>query len=183
MTRAEPPHTGGAITAEGGASIGLVSTPDPPAEATYDVVPLPPPLIYIAGLALGGIIDLVRPTSGPPWPIAVAIAVLGALAWLVLNGWAVMRFKRAGTTLIPLKPSTALVVDGPYRFSRNPIYLGMAALYVGLAVVLGLMWALLLLPLVLVAVDRLAIAREEPYLERRFGPDYIAYKHRVRRWI
>jgi protein-S-isoprenylcysteine O-methyltransferase Ste14 len=146
-------------------------------------VPLPPPLIYIAGLALGGIIDLVRPTSGPPWPIAVAIAVLGALAWLVLDGWAAMRFKRAGTAVIPFKPSTALVVDGPYRYSRNPIYLGMAALYVGLAVLLGLMWALLLLPLVIVAVDRLIIAREEPYLQRKFGPDYVEYKRSVRRWI
>ena len=146
-------------------------------------VPLPPPLIYVAGLLLGWVIDLVWPTSGPPWPVAVTVAVLGTLAWLWLDGSAAMRFKRAGTAVIPFKPSTALVVDGPYRFTRNPIYLGMAALYVGLAVLLGLMWALLLLPVVIVAVDRLVIAREEPYLERKFGTDYVEYKRRVRRWI
>jgi protein-S-isoprenylcysteine O-methyltransferase Ste14 len=95
----------------------------------------------------------------------------------------VRRFRRAGTTENPFKPSTALVFDGPYRFTRNPMYLGMAAVYVGLAFVLGLMWALLFLPLVLIAVDRLVIAREEPYLERKFGEEYVAYKRRVRRWI
>lgn len=146
-------------------------------------VPVPPPLIYVTGLVLGWIIDLVWPTSGPPWPVAVTVGVLGALAWLWLDGSAAMRFRRAGTAVIPFKPSTALVVDGPYRFTRNPIYLGMAALYISLAVLLGLMWALLLLPIVIGAVDRLVIAREEPYLERKFGTDYLEYKRRVRRWI
>jgi protein-S-isoprenylcysteine O-methyltransferase Ste14 len=75
------------------------------------------------------------------------------------------------------------VVDGPYRFSRNPIYLGMAALYVALTFLLGIMWALLFLPFVLVAIDRLIIAREEPYLERKFGQDYVEYTKRVRRWV
>ena len=146
-------------------------------------VPVPPPLIYIAGLAAGGLVELIRSTTGPPWPVSITIAVVGGLAWLLLDGSAMARFRRAGTPVIPFQPSTALVVDGPYRISRNPIYLGMAALYVGLAFILGLMWALLFLPLVLLAVDRLVIAREEPYLERKFGQDYVEYKSRVRRWI
>ena len=146
-------------------------------------VPVPPPLIYIAGLAAGGLVELIRSTTGPPWPVSITIAVVGGLAWLALDGSAMARFRRAGTPVIPFQPSTALVVDGPYRISRNPIYLGMAALYVGLAFILGLMWALLFLPLVLLAVDRLVIACEEPYLERKFGQDYVAYKSRVRRWI
>ena len=146
-------------------------------------VPVPPPLIFVAGLAAGGVAELVRSTSGPSWPVSLTIGVVGFVAWLLLDGVASMRFKRAGTPVIPYKPSTALVVDGPYRISRNPIYLGMAALYVSLTFLLGIMWALLFLPLVLIAVDRLIIAREEPYLERKFGQDYVEYKQRVRRWI
>ena len=146
-------------------------------------VPVPPPLIFVAGLAAGGVAELVRSTSGPSWPVSLTIGVVGFVAWLLLDGVASMRFKRAGTPVIPYKPSTALVVDGPYRISRNPIYLGMAALYVSLTFLLGIMWSLLFLPLVLIAVDRLIIAREEPYLERKFGQDYVEYKQRVRRWI
>jgi protein-S-isoprenylcysteine O-methyltransferase Ste14 len=146
-------------------------------------VPLPPPLIYLFGLGAGGLAELVRSTNGPSRPVSMTIAIMGVLAWFALDGSASIRFSRAGTPVIPFKPSTALVVDGPYRISRNPIYLGMAALYIGLAFLLGWMWALLLLPVVLVAVDRLIIAREEPYLERKFGQDYVGYKRRVRRWI
>ena len=146
-------------------------------------VPVPPPLIFVAGLAAGGIAELVRSTSGPSRPVSLTIGVVGVLAWLALDGLASLRFVRAGTPVIPFKPTTALVVDGPYRFTRNPIYLGMAALYVGLAFLLGILWSLLFLPFVLIAVDRLIIAREEPYLERKFGQDYVEYKQRVRRWI
>jgi protein-S-isoprenylcysteine O-methyltransferase Ste14 len=146
-------------------------------------VPLPPPFIYIAGLAAGGVAEFIRSTNGPSWPVSIAIAVAGVLAFVALASAAVTRFRRAGTTENPFKPSTALVFDGPYRFTRNPMYLGMAALYVGLAFILGLMWAFLFLPFVLVAVDRLVIAREERYLERKFGEEYVEYKRRVRRWI
>jgi protein-S-isoprenylcysteine O-methyltransferase Ste14 len=146
-------------------------------------VPLPPPLIYVAGLAAGGVVELIRSTTGPPWPISVAILVAGVLTFMAVAGGAVRRQRHAGTTENPFKPTTALVFDGPYRFTRNPMYLGMAAVYVGLAFVLGLMWAFVFLPLVLLTVDRLVIAREERYLERKFGEEYVAYKGRVRRWI
>jgi protein-S-isoprenylcysteine O-methyltransferase Ste14 len=146
-------------------------------------VPAPPPLMYLAGLAAAGVVEYIWPTPGPPWPVSLSIAVAGVLAFVALASSAVVRFRRAGTTENPFRPSTALVVDGPYRITRNPMYLGMAVLYVALAVVLGLIWAFLFLPFVLVAVDRLVIAREEPYLERKFGPEYVAYKRRVRRWI
>jgi protein-S-isoprenylcysteine O-methyltransferase Ste14 len=146
-------------------------------------VPLPPPLIFVGGLVAGGLTELVRSTSVPPWPVTLPVVVIGVGAWLVLDGESSIRFKRAGTPVIPFKPSTALVTDGAYRFTRNPIYLGMVALYVALAVGLGILWSFLFLPFVILAVDRLVIAREEPYLERRFGQDYVAYKQRVRRWI
>lgn len=132
-------------------------------------VRVPPPLFYVAGLLLGLVLELVWPIEGPPLTVSVVLTVAGCLLWLLLHGAAMLVFRRAETSMIPFKPSTTLVVSGPYRFTRNPMYVGMAALYVALAVALGLIWALILLPLVLIAVDRLVIAREEPYLERTFG--------------
>ncbi len=80
-------------------------------------------------------------------------------------------------------PSSALVTSGPYRFTRNPMYLGMASLYAGIALAFGLLWSLALLLVVLVVIDRGVIAREERYLERRFGDEYRLYKQQVRRWL
>jgi protein-S-isoprenylcysteine O-methyltransferase Ste14 len=111
------------------------------------------------------------------------VALICGGLWLVLDGGAMLRFRRAGTSMVPLNPSTALVVSGPYRFTRNPMYLGMAFLYVGLAFALGVIWALFLLPLVIAAVDQLVIAREEAYLVRKFGQPYCDYMARVRRWL
>ena len=85
--------------------------------------------------------------------------------------------------MVPMKPTTALVTSGPYRVTRNPMYVGMAFLYAGLALSLGVIWALALLPAVLLMVDRLVIAREERYLEAKFGEEYRDYKRRVRRWL
>ena len=92
-------------------------------------------------------------------------------------------FRRAGTSMVPMNPATVLVTSGPYRLTRNPMYLGMAFLYVALAFAFGVIWALALLPAVIVMVDRFVIAREEPYLERKFGQAYHDYKARVRRWL
>ena len=111
--------------------------------------------------------------------LGVVLAVLaGALAFGALG-----RFKRSRTPAEPWKPSRALVVQGPYRFTRNPMYLGMALLYAALAFGFGWLWALAVLVVVLVVIDRAVIAREERYLERRFGADYLQYKEQVRRWL
>jgi protein-S-isoprenylcysteine O-methyltransferase Ste14 len=142
-----------------------------------------PPLFYLAGLAAGIGLELAFPIDGPPTAVRIAVAAAAVLVSIFLDGGAMARFQRAGTNIIPFKPTTALVTDGPYRFTRNPMYVGMAALYVAIAVGFGLIWALILLPAVLLAVDRLVIAREEPYLEGLFGERYLEYKRRVRRWI
>jgi protein-S-isoprenylcysteine O-methyltransferase Ste14 len=115
--------------------------------------------------------------------VRIAVAVLAVAAWLALDGAAMLSFRRARTSMVPVKPSTALVTSGPYRLTRNPMYVGMAFLYVGFAFAFGVIWALALLPAVLVIVDRLVIAREEAYLERKFGQDYRDYQARVRRWL
>lgn len=146
-------------------------------------VPLPPPLIYVAGLLAGLGLEVAFPTGRLPLVLAILAGVAGIVAALALDARATVLFRRAGTSPIPFKPSTALVTEGPYRFTRNPMYLGMAALYPALALAFGWFWALLLLPVVLVSVDRLVIAREERYLEAKFGDEYRAYKRSVRRWL
>jgi protein-S-isoprenylcysteine O-methyltransferase Ste14 len=85
--------------------------------------------------------------------------------------------------MIPMRPSSALDTTGPYRFSRNPMYLGMVFLYVAIALALGLVWPLIALPLVIAAVDQLVIAIEEAYLVRRFGQPYCDYMATTRRWL
>jgi protein-S-isoprenylcysteine O-methyltransferase Ste14 len=146
-------------------------------------VRIPPPLIYIAGFMAGVALELAFPIPSLPLALAVVAALIGLAIWLALDGAAMLHFRRARTSMIPMKPSSALVTSGPYGFTRNPMYLGMAVLYVALALALGVIWALAFLPVVIFAVGRLVIAREEPYLERKFGDDYRDYKTRVRRWL
>ena len=146
-------------------------------------VPFPPPLAYLAGLLIGVALEIAFPVDPLPTVITVVGAVVGIGGSLLLDVGAMQRFSRAKTPAIPFKPSTALVTSGPYRITRNPMYLGMALLYVGLAFAFGLVWAFAVLPVVVIVIDRLVIAREEPYLERLFGEEYRAYKTRVRRWI
>ena len=90
---------------------------------------------------------------------------------------------RAGTAIRPTIPTTALVTTGPFRFTRNPLYVGATIIYVGIAVAARSLWALALLLVVLAVMQRGVIDREEHYLERKFGADYVRYKERVRRWI
>lgn len=146
-------------------------------------VPFPPPLAYIAGLLIGLVLELIWPIADPGTVVRIGVGIAGFALWLFLDGNAMAGFRRAGTSMIPFNPTTALVTSGAYRFSRNPMYLGMAAFYVGIAVAAGLIWALFLLPLVILAIDRLVIAREEPYLQRKFGEAYTDYRSRVGRWI
>ena len=94
-----------------------------------------------------------------------------------------MRFRRARTPLDVRKPATALITQGPYRFSRNPIYVSMTLLYAGLAFLLGNGWVLALAAPVLLVMDFWVVRREERHLEAKFGEDYLRYKAAVRRWL
>ena len=97
--------------------------------------------------------------------------------------WGVAVFRRAHTTILPFRAPTAVVTTGPYRFSRNPMYAGMTLAYAGAALILNTSWPLLLLPIVLLAMVKLVITREEAFLAATFGADYVGYTHRVRRWL
>jgi protein-S-isoprenylcysteine O-methyltransferase Ste14 len=91
--------------------------------------------------------------------------------------------RRSGPALIPFNPSTRIVAHGLYRFTRNPMYIGFALRTLGLAILVDSAWMLLSVPVGLVLIDRIVITREERYLERKFGDEYLNYKRRVRRWI
>ena len=143
----------------------------------------PPPLVYLGGLAVGFGLEALLPSaslSGVVRWVLGGLVLLGGLALLASFNTA---FTRKGTAVEPWKPTTAIVTTGPYRLTRNPAYLGMALVYVATALLAGSLWALVPLPFVLVVIDRAVIAREERYLERKFGPEYLDYKTRVRRWI
>ncbi len=143
----------------------------------------PPPLLFATGLAAGWMIGLPLPTTVLPTDTAHLIGgvILGCGALLAAS--ALHLFFSAKTSIRPDRPANMLVIRGPYRFTRNPMYLSMALLYLGFAALWQLAWALLLLPVVLFLIERQVIVREEEYLARRFGSVYEKYKAQVRRWI
>ena len=100
---------------------------------------------------------------------------------MALAAWFARTMHSADTTLRIDKPVSSLVEDGPFRYSRNPGYLSQTMLYLGIAILRNALWAILLVPLVLYVIQREVIEREERYLERTFGEEYLAYKRRVRR--
>jgi len=148
---------------------------------------MPPPLYYLAGLAIGFAIEW--GLGGPLFPrnrAPLFWLVPGAgliVVGLVLGLAAVMTVHRAGSTIRVDRPVTALVVGGPYRWTRNPIYLGLALVSAGIAVGANAIWPLLMLPVVVTVVRRRVIEREERYLERTFGREYRRYRDRVPRWL
>lgn len=148
-------------------------------------VRFPPPLIYVAGLLVGIVADrfVKLPNLGiPPVSRNVVGGVIDIMGFLVMFAGAGL-FMRRRTAILPFKPATSLVTSGILAWTRNPMYLGMAIFYVGLAVILNSLIALILLPVVLAIVQKQVIAREEAYLERAFGDEYVTYKNRVGRWI
>jgi protein-S-isoprenylcysteine O-methyltransferase Ste14 len=143
----------------------------------------PPPLIYLAGLAVGFGLEALLPGASLSaviqWGVGAVVTVAGVALLASFN----TAFARKGTAVEPWKPTTAIVTTGPYRLTRNPAYLGMALVYVGVALLSSALWVLVPLPLVLAVIDRAVIAREERYLEGKFGREYLDFKARVRRWI
>jgi protein-S-isoprenylcysteine O-methyltransferase Ste14 len=146
-------------------------------------VVVPPPVIYVAGLIVGFGLEALLPSASLSGAVRWILGGLLLVVGVALLGSFNTLFHRAGTAVEPWRPTTAIVTTGPYRLTRNPAYLGMALVYVAIALLSGALWVLVPLPIVLAIVDRAVIAREERYLERKFGQEYVAYKSRVRRWI
>ena len=161
----------------------MVTAEEQPGQArgTAGVI-APPPVIYLAFLGLGFVLEWLMPGAElPGWAqwIGAVVIVVGVALMISFE----QAFKRAGTDANPYRPSTALATDGPYRFSRNPAYLGMATTYVGITLAAEAPWALLMLVPATLVIRHGVIAREERYLEGLFGEDYVAYKRTTRRWI
>ena len=145
----------------------------------------PPPLLFLGMLLLAvGAERLWRPfPTGLPRAARLALALLLLAPALALLLGALRRFRAARTPPEPWKPTTAIVAEGVYRVTRNPMYLGMLLTYLALAAALDSGLALLLAPALVALVGAGVIAREERYLEARFGDVYRAYCARVRRWL
>lgn len=148
----------------------------------------PPPFLFVGLVAAAFAADAVAiwKLTPPSGPLALARDVAGALVLglgLILDLFALVGFLRARTNPLPFRPASAVVSRGPYRLTRNPMYLGMVLTVCGLGLLVNSGW----LPVAALAggfvVDRWVIPREEAYLERRFGDAYLEYKRRVRRWL
>jgi protein-S-isoprenylcysteine O-methyltransferase Ste14 len=152
-------------------------------EADAPKVRILPPLVYLAGLAVGHVTNRWLPVDALPvdagWITGAILFGVG----LGLIASAMVNFTRSGTTIRPDRASTSLVIAGPYKFTRNPMYVGMAIAYLGLAIADRSLASLILLPVVLLVIRRAVIAHEEAFLERRFGCAYTDYKKKVRRWL
>ena len=143
----------------------------------------PPPLMFLGFLVGALLLNWLFPFP-EPWTTALRIAGgVAVIAGLALGGLAVSHMRRAHTSPDPERSAAALVTDGPYRFTRNPIYLGFALIYLGFTLVAGTLWGLVLSPILLWIATRAIIHAEEAYLARRFPDSYQAYKARARRWL
>ncbi len=162
---------------------GTIEAQAEKAAADHPRVVAVPPLVYLAGLVVGGILEWLRPSWGltPVWRFSIGpvLVIIG----LVLAGAALREFRRAGTHVEPYLPTTALVTAGPYRLTRNPIYLGMTLGAAGVAVLLHSLWMLAMLVPVLLIMHFGVVLREEEYLAGKFGEVYSRYMASVRRWI
>jgi protein-S-isoprenylcysteine O-methyltransferase Ste14 len=144
-----------------------------------------PPVLAVATLAGAWVLERAIPTSwpGPDDPLARIAGSLIGVAGLALTAWAIFTLRRARTTVLPHHGASVLVASGPFRFRRNPIYLGEVMIILGLAELTKSLWLVILAPIFALLITWLAILPEERHLEAKFGDVYRAYKARTRRWI
>ena len=153
------------------------------AESGSAGVVMRPPFLYGGGFIVVLVLRWLWPlpivgNGGPLWA-ALALSIVG-VAIVVL---AARTLRAAGTNVDPLLPTTAIVTAGPYRFSRNPIYVGLTLLYLGLALTFNTWWAVIVLVPILAIMHLGVVRREERYLEQKFGEPYRQFCSRVRRYL
>lgn len=148
-------------------------------------VRFPPPLVFLLSILAG--VALHRSVRQAPVPVDRTVTVAGGIVLIALGvgliAWARILFARTGQNPIPWKPSPELILQGPYRFTRNPMYAGMTLIQVGLGVAFNNLWIAALAACALLAVHVTAVLPEERYLSAKFGDDYRAYLGRVRRYL
>lgn len=146
----------------------------------------PPPLIFISGLLLGGLVHWFYAVNLFPFEFSFPAKIIGVL--LIIFGLGIIfnarkKMQRAETNIEPWKPTNSIITDGIYAFSRNPVYVAMVIIYFGVLLFFNSIWFLPTLVLVLFTMHFGVILREEKYLETKFGEEYTNYKNSVRRWI
>jgi protein-S-isoprenylcysteine O-methyltransferase Ste14 len=142
-----------------------------------------PPLVYLGSIALGVILHFVRPVSLLPRGVSSRFGAAVILFAIGLFVFAVRTFRAAGTPVPGNQPTTTIVGSGPYRFSRNPIYLAFSLFQLGIALWVNTLWLVLTLLVAMAIMSLVVIPREERYLEARFPSEYPPYKASVRRWL
>ena len=147
------------------------------------VFPIPPPLYFLASFGVGWLLHLATDDhiGGRPATIWIGIALL--VAGISLDVWATMTFRRARTTFIPWGQVSTIVTSGPFRFSRNPMYVGMTLSCIGGALLIDSWWPILMAGFALALVRIVVVGPEEEYLSREFPSEYENYRGRVRRWL
>jgi protein-S-isoprenylcysteine O-methyltransferase Ste14 len=152
-----------------------------PAVANLGVVR--PPLVYLSSVVAGTVLDVVWPL--PFFPRALALPVGSSLVVIAmaLFLYSVRQLRTAGTPVPGNRPTTVIVRTGPYRFGRNPIYLAFSLLHLGIAIWIDSLWLMASLVAAVALMALVVIPREERYLERRFGAEYLDYKASARRWL
>jgi protein-S-isoprenylcysteine O-methyltransferase Ste14 len=142
-----------------------------------------PPLVYGAAIVTGLLLELGRPLPFLPRTLAALLGGFLVMLAVAVFLYSIRKFQTAGTPVPGNKPTTAIVRTGPYRFSRNPIYLAFSIFQLGIASWVNSIWLIGTLIAAVAVMASIVIPREERYLERRFGADYLDYKRSVRRWL
>src|SRR5712692_305132 len=142
-----------------------------------------PPLVYLVAIVIGFVLEVVWPSDFIPHGFATPLGMGSVVIAVMLFFYSVARFRAAGTPVPGNRPTTAIVRTGPYRFSRNPIYVAFSLLQLGVAAWANSLWLIATLIAAIALMTAVVIPREERYLEGKFGTEYLAYKARVRRWI
>lgn len=153
------------------------------ADAEHTGVVMPPPVIYALAFALVLVLDRLWPVAivdhAAAWWTGIILLALG----VATNGWGVYTLHRGNTTFHPNHPASRLITAGPFRFSRNPLYIGVNLAFIGLVFLVDSLWGLLVLVPVLLVMHYGVIRREEQHLAARFGDEFRQYRSRVRRYL
>jgi len=142
-----------------------------------------PPLVFLGYLIGALILNWVIPFPAPWTFILRVVGGLIVIAGFLLAGSAISQMRKVHTSPDPRQPVHSLVIHGPYRFTRNPIYLGFFLIYLGFTLLAGTLWGLIASPFLIWTITSAVIRAEEVYLDGKFGEEYKAYRSRVRQWL
>lgn len=144
----------------------------------------PPPLLFVIGIATGWAIN-----QKIRWSLGIIVPAQAIISWIMvicgvsLMVWGLITFRLEKTAVYPNQPARQLVAKGPFRFSRNPMYVGLTIMTAGIGLLAANVWMLIMLPVTLIVLWKSVIQKEERYLKSEFGSVYEEYQKQVRRWI